>query len=150
MIREILRVIYTFITNALKALFDFLSRLLGFLFQKLIDFLKILLYPILFLVALLLYIFEKIAQVAVELFKVIFGISMVFVALIRGIFTTLAGFSYQTSTPSHGQWTSIFQNVAEGFGHFQLDTIAYILLFIVWFCTAFIGLRIITSMRGGG
>jgi hypothetical protein len=149
MLNSIFTAVYSFFQNLIAKSLAFLGNLLGFLFQKLIDFLKILFSPILILIAMIFYVISKVGTLIVTLIAVLIGIGKIFVSLIKGIFATLAGFSYTPTTPSNGQWTSIFQNVVGGLDFFQIDTLAYILLFLIWFATAFAAVNIISSMKGG-
>jgi len=149
MIGQILRAGWDFSMRLTQRVLSFLSSLLGHLFQTLFSFLKILLRPLFIVIALLLYFVYKIAELAVTLISLFLAIGKLLLAFIKGIFVTLAGFTYTPTTPHHGQWTSIFINVAGGFEKFQLDKIAYILQFGIWFGTAFAVVRIISSIRSG-
>lgn len=122
------------------------------LFQKLFEFLKWLLKPIFILIALIFYFIYKLGYVLILLFRVFLGIGKVLLSIVAGIFKTLAGFVFTPgSTPQEGTWSHVFENLSQyGLGFFQLDTIAYILLFLIWFSTAFIAIRIIANIRGGG
>ncbi|WP_052410478.1 hypothetical protein [Paenibacillus durus] len=150
MIGQILRAGWTFLERMFKRMFEFFSTLFGHLFQTLFHFLKILLRPLFIVVALLLYLVYKIAELAITLISVFLALGKLLLAFIKGIFVTLTGFTYTPSTPSNGQWTSIFNNVVGSLGPYQLDKIAYILLFCIWITTAFAAIRIIGSIRNGG
>lgn len=149
MIAQLLKHITDFFQNLFSVVLDFISNLFGYLFQKLFDLLKLLFNPIFILIAMIFYFIEKIATLVVLLFKVLLGIGMIFVSLVQGIFTTLAGFSYTPTARDDGQWSSIFGHISEGLGFFQLDNLAYVLMFLVWFTTAFYAVRILSSMSSG-
>lgn len=149
MIRQFLNSIYKFFQNLFKTTFDFLGNLFGYLFQKLIDFLKFLFSPVLILIALIFYFIYKLGVLVVKLLAVILGIGKIFFSLVKGIITTLAGFSWTPTSRNDGQWTSIFANMSQGMGSYQLDNVAYVLMFLIWFTTAFYAIRIISSMGGG-
>ncbi|MBY9087515.1 hypothetical protein KIH86_25335, partial [Paenibacillus sp. HN-1] len=87
---------------------------------------------------------------AISLIALFLSLGKLLMAFIKGIFATLAGFTYTPSTPSNGQWTPIFHNVIDSLGPYQLDKIAYILLFCIWISTAYAAIRIIGSIRNGG
>lgn len=150
MIGRFLKWIGDFFTNLFKVTFGWLADLFGYLFQKLIDFLKLLFKPFLILIAVIFYFIFKLGVLVVSLLKVIFGIAKIFVALLKGILATLVGLSWTPTTPSHGQWSSIFANLSNGMGSYQLDNVAYVLMFLIWFGTAFAAIKIITSMSAGG
>lgn len=149
MIGQFLSATWTFFERLFKSAFGFIANLFGFLFQKLFDFLKMLLKPVFILIAILFYFIWKIGELAILLLQVLLAIAKLFFSLVKGIFVTLAGFSYTPTTPQNGQWTSVFQNVMSGLDSYQLDVVAYILLFLIWFGTAFAAIRILSSMRGG-
>ena len=151
MIRRILQAGWTFFERLFKRLFEFLSTLLGSLFQTLFNFLKMLLRPVFIVIALVLYVVYKIAELAVTLLKLFLSIGRLLVMFVKGIFTTLSGFTFTPSSRSDGSWTPIFKSVVnDGLSFFQMDTLAYVLLFCIWFATGFAAIRIIASIRNGG
>ncbi|WP_404593004.1 hypothetical protein [Paenibacillus sp. RC73] len=126
---------------------SFLSDLMGGLFQALFNFLKMLLRPLFILVAMVLYLVYKIAEVAWLLIQIFYMIGKIVVAFVKGIFITLAGFTYNGNQADTGTWAPIIKNVATGLNGFQFDKIAYVLLFIIWFMTAWAVIRIIGSFQ---
>jgi hypothetical protein len=150
MIGQILHAGWTFLERMLRRLLEFLSSLFGHLFNALFSFLRILLRPIFIVIALVLYIVYKIAELAITLISVFLSLGKLLIAFIKGIFVTLTGFTYTPTTPHNGAWTSIFNNVVGSLGPYQLDKIAYILLFCIWITTAFAAIKIIGSIRNGG
>ncbi|WP_127490224.1 hypothetical protein [Paenibacillus ehimensis] len=149
MISDFLNWIGSFFQNLFKTLFGWIADLFGYLFQKLFDFLKFLLNPVLIVIALIFYFLYKLAALVLLLLQVLLAIGKLFVSMIKGLFMTLAGFSYTPTVRSDGQWSSIFSNLNRGLGDYQLDNLAYVLLFIIWFGTAFAAIRILSSMKGG-
>jgi hypothetical protein len=149
MIGSILNYIGGFFQNLTSVVFDFLGNLFGYLFQSLFDLLKLLFKPIFILIAILFYFIQKLATLVFLLLKIILGIGKVFVSLVTGIVTTLSGFTYTNTTRNDGTWTGLFSHVSDGFSYFQLDNVAYVLLFLIWFGTAFTAIRIISSMGSG-
>jgi hypothetical protein len=150
MIAQVLSYIGDFFTRLFNSTFGFLSKLFGFLFQKLFDLIKLLFKPIFILLGIIFYFVYKLGVLVITLLLLLLGIGKVFFALVKGIFLTLAGFSFTSSSPSNGQWTSVFTNVVGGMDSFQLSTVSYILIFLIWFSTGFAAIRIISSMRTGG
>jgi hypothetical protein len=150
MIGQLLKHITDFFQNLFSVVLDFISNLFGYLFQKLFDLLKLLFNPIFILIAMIFYFIGKIATLVVLLFKVLLGIGKIFVSLVKGIFITLAGFNYTPTVRNDGKWTSIFGHISEGFGFFQLDNLAYVLMFLLWFSTGFAAIKILSSMGSGG
>lgn len=150
MIANILNYIGNFFQNLISVVIGFLGNLFGYLFQKLFDLLKILFNPIFIVIALLFYFIGKLATLVFLLLQVILSIGKLFYSLVQGILTTLAGFTFTPTARDDGQWTSIFNHVTDGLSFFQLDNLAYVLMFMIWFSTAFAAVKIITSMGGGG
>lgn len=150
MIGQILRAGWTFLERMLQRLLEFLSSLFGHLFNALFSFLKVLLRPIFIVVALLLYFVYKIAELAITLISVFLSLGKLLMAFIKGIFITIGGFTYAPTTPNNGAWNNVFNNVVGSLGPYQLDKIAYLLLFCIWITTAFAAIKIIGSIRNGG
>jgi hypothetical protein len=149
MIGKFLGWIGTFFTRLTNSIIGFLGKLFGYLFQKLIDFLKFILKPFLIIGAILFYVLYKVGVLAITFLALLLGIGKLFFALVKGIFLTLAGFSFTPGARSDGQWTSVFQNVMTGFDSYQFGTLSYILIFLIWFSTAFAAIKILSSIRGG-
>lgn len=149
MIAQFLQWIADFFIRITGSIFGFLSNLFGYLFQKLFDLLKLLFSPIFILIAIILYFIFKLGELVLILLTLLLGIGKVFFALVKGIFLTLAGFSFTPTARSDGQWTSIFENVVDGMASYQLDTLSYILIFLIWFTFGFAAIRVLSSMRGG-
>lgn len=151
MIARYLRAFWTFLERIFQRLFNFLGDLFGNLFQLLFTFLKNLLRPVFVVIALILYLIYKIAELAIALLKLFLGLAKLMVMFVKGIFVTLSGFTFTPSVRSDGSWTPIFKNVvSNGLNYFQIDTLAYVLMFCIWFATGFAAIRIIGSMRNGG
>jgi hypothetical protein len=149
MIGQFLNWIGAFFTRIFNSTIRFLSDLFGYLFQKLIDFLSMLFKPLFILVAILFYFIYKLGELVITLLLLLLGVGKLFFALVKGIFLTLTGFTFTASTRDDGQWTSIFANVVDGLGSYQLETLSYVLVFLIWFATAFAAIRIFSSLRGG-
>lgn len=147
MIGQFLGWLGSFFSKMFKAGLKFIGDLFGNLFQKLFDLLKWIFNPVFILIAIIFYFLYKIAELLITLFLVFVGIGKVFFALVKGIFKTLAGFTFTPTTRNDGQWTSIFQNVVSGLDSYQLDVLAYVLLFLVWFVTGFAAIRILRSIK---
>ncbi|MMZ53862.1 hypothetical protein D1872_156680 [compost metagenome] len=151
MIREILNSVWTFFQRLFKTLFKVLADLFNKAFHSLFDFLQNLLRPVFVVIALVFYVVYKIAELAITLIKLFVAIGKVLVMFVKGIFVTLSGFTFTPSARSDGSWTPIFKNVVDnGLSFFQVDTIAYVLIFCIWFATGFAAIRIVSSIRNGG
>lgn len=148
MIFRFLNWIAQFFERLFQRSFEFFSKLLGGIFQTLFNFLKKLLQPIFVLIAVILYVIYKIGEVFVYLVKLFLAIGKMLIMFVKGIVATLAGFTYTPKTPSNGKWTPIFKHVVNDGLHFmQLDAVAYILLFSIFFGTAMAVIKIISTMR---
>lgn len=147
MIASLLDWIGTFFGRLLNSLIEFLSTIFGFVFGKLFDLLKLLFKPIFILIAIVFYLLYKVAELVLLLLQLLLGIGKVFFALVKGIFLTLAGFTFTPTARNDGQWTPIFTNIVDGLQFYQLDIVAYILQFGLWFGFGFAAIQIISSMR---
>jgi hypothetical protein len=150
MIAQFLGWIGDFFTRIFNTLTTFLSNLFGYLFQKLFDLITLLFKPLFMLIGIIFYLIYKVAELVITLLQLLLGIAQTFYALVKGIFLTLAGFSFTASTRDDGQWTSIFTNVVGGLDSYQLTTISYILIFLIWFSFGFSAIRVLSSMDKGG
>lgn len=150
MIRKILQAGWTFFERMFGRLFQFMADLFGHLFQTLFKFLKMLLQPIFIVIAVVFYFIYKIAELAVYIIKLFLMLGKLLLAFVKGIFATLAGFTFTPGTRSDGSWTPIFKNVVQGLETYQISTIAYILQFCIWFATGWAVIRILGSIRNGG
>lgn len=150
MIRQILQAGWTFLERMFGRMFQFMADLFGSLFQTLFRFLKMLLQPVFIVVALVLYFVYKIAELAVYIIKLFLILGKLVLAFVKGIFATLAGFTYTPRSQSDGSWTPIIKNVVSGLDTYQIGTIAYILQFCIWFITGWAVLRILSTIRNGG
>lgn len=137
--------------NILSSLITWIKSFFTGLFQGLFEFLKLLFRPVFILIAFLFYFIYQLGYIVMLIFQIFLGVGKVTISLVKGIFLTLTGFHYAPSSPVSGTWSNIFSNIAaNGLPYFQLDIIAYVLMFLIWFGTAFQAFRIISSMRGGG
>lgn len=150
MIARILRAGWTFLERMFSRLFEFIGSVLGHLFQLLFDFLRFLLRPIFVVIGLLFYVIYKIAELAITLIQLFLALGRMLVMFVKGLFQTLLGFTYSGVTPNNGSWTPIFKNVSQGLDYFQFDKVAYVLVFLIFFATAFVIIRQIGSIRNGG
>lgn len=141
--------VYDFFANLMSAALNGIMSMFKWLGQLIIDFLQILFAPIFYILGFAFYLIYKIGELAVTLIMVLFNIALIFVSLIKGIFATLAGLTYTPTSPDHGTWTSIFQNISQSYSLFQIDNIAYVLQFLIWLSTAYLAIKTLASMRGG-
>lgn len=144
--------LFGMIGSGISTVLSWIGSFFSNLFQALFDFLKFLLKPVFIVIALVFYFIYKLGYVLILLFSVLLMVGKVLLSLVGGIFKTLTGFSFTAgSAPTSGSWNNIFSELgSNGLGFFQLDLIAYMLLFIIWFITAFAAIKIISSLRGGG
>jgi hypothetical protein len=147
MIGSILSWIGSFLSNLFSAALSFLANLFGMLFSGLITVLKAIFKPILILVALIFYFVYKLGELILTLFVVLLAIGKLLYSLVMGLFNTLAGLTWTPSTPSHGTWSVMIGEVFTALEPYQLDKIAYLLMFVIWISTAFAAIKILT--RGG-
>ncbi|MBP3041762.1 hypothetical protein J9303_20175, partial [Bacillaceae bacterium Marseille-Q3522] len=99
----------------------------------------------------LLYFLYKIGVLAVKLFQLFFETGKMLWSLVVGFGRTLANLFY-TPRGSSGAagYSETIGKLFDNLSFLQIDVIAYILLFILWMCTAVGAIRLISSIRFGG
>lgn len=143
--------LFGFFGNLLSAALDWIGKLLTKLFNGLFALLKAIFMPILILIAIIFYFVFKLSELVFTLLKVLLAIGKLFYALVMGLLKTMTGFVFNPpAQPNHGSWTPVFKNVFGGFDYFQMDKLAYILLFIVWITTAVAAIKILSSFGSNG
>lgn len=145
MISQVLNWISGFFQNVFGVVLDFLGELLGYLVQGLITVLKLLFRPIFVVIGLIFYILYKIGQLVLLLFKVLLAIGKLVYSFITGLIKTLVGITWTPSAPDHGEWSSAIGQVFQALAPYQLDKIAYVLLFVIWMLTAWAAIKILTG-----
>jgi hypothetical protein len=156
------------IGTAFKKLFGFLGGLFGTLFgviwdgvkwlgnaitklfQNLLDVLIGFFKVIYALIDGLLYLLYMIGVLAVKLFLVIFEAAKVLWSLVVGFGRTLASLHYSPTSGSGNGYSTMMGKIFTDLKFLQIDTIAYILLFALWFVTAVAAIRLVSSIRVGG
>lgn len=147
MIANILNWFSGFFQNTFSVILKFLGDLFGYLFQGLINVLKAIFKPILILVAVIFYFIYKLGVLVITLFSVLLGIGKLLYSFVSGLFRTLAGLTWTPTTPQHGSWSQPIRNVFDALSLYQLDKIAYVLLFAIWIMTAVAAIRILARER---
>lgn len=150
MVAKFLNWIGDFFSNLFGSLLGFLSDIFGWLLKGIIEFLKFLFKPILILVAIVFYLIYKLGVLVVLLIKVLLAIGKLLYSFVIGLFKTLAGLVWVPTNPDHGAWSDPIRQTFVGLAPYQLDKIAYVLLFVIWIMTAFGAIRILTGGGGGG
>lgn len=166
MIGNIARVIMDFIVSVLMSIWGFLynlgeraftllyelfvwlGQLLQRLFQSLIDVLVAFFMVIYDLIRGLLYLLYMIGVLAVKLFLVLVELGKLLWAFVQGLARTVGSIFYtERSSGGHG-YSEMMGRVAEHLHLFQLDVLAYILLFAIWIMTALGVMKIIGNLKG--
>lgn len=120
------------------------------LFQGLIDIIIGFFEVIYALIDGLLYLLYMIGVLAVKLFLVIFNAAKLLWSLVVGFGNTLASLSYSPRSSSGNSYSEVIGRLFEMLNVLQIDKVAYILLFIIWFTTAVTAIKLISSIRVGG
>jgi len=126
------------------------GNLLKKLFQNLLDVLIGFFETIYALIDGLLYLLYMIGVLAVKLFLVIFEAAKVLWSLIVGFSKTLGSLAYTQQAGSGNGYSVMIGKVFKVLEPMQINVIAYILLFILWFITAISAIKMISSIRVGG
>lgn len=138
--------LFSVIWEAIVWLSKFIRDLFRELLQLLVNFFGV----IFELICCLLYLIYMIGVLAIKFFYVIFEAAKVFFSLIVGLGRTLASLKYsQQSTGGHG-YSEMIGKIMSNLNYLQMDVVAYILLFCLWFVTAISAIKLIASIRVGG
>lgn len=138
--------LFSLIWDAIK----WLGNLLKMLFQGLVDIIVGFFKVIYQLIEGLLYLLYMIGVLAVKLFLVIFEAAKILWSLIVGFGRTLASLSYSPRGSGGNGYSEMMGKIMGNLNVLQLDVIAYILLFCLWFITAVSAMKLISSIRVGG
>lgn len=136
--------------SVIWAAIKWIGNLLKMLFQSLIDLLIVFFTAIFDVIRGLLYLLYMIGVLAVKLFQVIFEAAKILWSLIQGFARTLASLSYSPRGSGGNGYSEMIGKIMTNLNVMQLDVIAYILLFILWFITAISAMKLISSIRVGG
>lgn len=154
---SIIVAIFTFFGNLFGKLFSllwevikWLGNLLRSLFQGLIDILLVFFNAIFDLIKGILYLLYMIGVLAVKLFQVIFEAAKILWSLIVGFGRTLASLHYTPRATGGNGYSEMIGKLMKNLSVLQIDVVAYILLFALWFITAVTAMKLISSIRVGG
>jgi hypothetical protein len=138
--------LFELIWQAITWIGSFLKKL----FQGLVDIIIGFFEVVYALIDGLLYLLYMIGVLAVKLFLVIFNAAKLLWSLIVGFGNTLASLSYSPRSSSGNGYSDILGRLFRSLDVLQLDVVAYILLFCLWFTTAIVAIKLISSIRIGG
>ncbi|EJP81007.1 hypothetical protein P4310_24840 [Bacillus thuringiensis] len=119
------------------------------LFQPFIDAILNVIQVFLDILDAILYFFYMVGVVIVKVFTLIFQTAKLLWSLVVGFGKTLASLQFTPGSSGHGYSAMIGKvfGIAESM---QLNSVAYIMLFILWFFTAISAMKLISSIRVGG
>jgi len=156
-IGEVFSSLFSFLADIFSKLFGviwegikWIGNLLKLLFQGLIDLLFVFFEAIFGLIAGLLYFLYMIGVLAVKLFLVIFEMAKLLWALVTGFAKSLASLQYTPRSTGGNSYSEVFGKLFTALEPLQLNSIAYILLFVLWFATAISAIKLLSSIRVGG
>ena len=120
------------------------------LFQGLIDLLVAFFTAIYQLIEGILHLLYMIGVLAVKLFLVLFEALKILWSLVVGFARTLGSLVYHPMSGSGNGYSEMIGSLFRYADVFQLNTIAVILSFAIWFGTAVGAMKLISSIRVGG
>lgn len=146
------------IGDAFKKLFGLLwevikwiGDLLYRLFQPVIDVIMNVIEVIFALIDAFLYFLYCIGLVVTKLFILIFQTAKLLWSLVVGFGNTLASLTYVPGFKTAGTgYTEVVGKIFKIIEPMQMNSVAYLLLFILWFTTAIAAMKLISSIRIGG
>lgn len=138
------------IGNLIWEAIKWIGDLIASLFQFLIDLLVMFFTAIFQLIEGILYLLYMIGVLAVKLFLVIFEAAKTLWSLIQGFGQSLASLRYTPRSSSGNGYSETIGKLFNSLEVMNLSSIAYILLFCLWFVTAITAIKLISSIRVGG
>lgn len=135
----------TQVFTAIKWLGQQIAKLFQFLIDVLISFFQ-LIYD---LIAGLLYLIYKIGVLAVRFFQVILETGKLLWSFVKGLVRTMGQLVYNPigASPNNAYSKDIGYVMAQANSALQLNSVAYILLFLIWIATAIAVINMISSIR---
>lgn len=131
--------------------FNNLFHMLANLFGKLMDGLYWLLQPLFSLLEMIFQFITYIGIIIVKIVYLVFTVAKMLIGLGAGLTKTIFGFGYSgRAVVLPHKYQDAFDHLTPWMSTIQMDRVAYVAKFIIWFFTAFIAIKIIGAMRGGG
>ena len=127
--------LFSGIVELFQSVFDVLITMLTFTFQ---------------LTWALYYFLYMIGVLAVKLFFVMFEAGKILMLLVVGFGNTLSSLFYSPSSSGGHGYSETISRLFNSLEVLQLNSIAYILAFCLWFITAVSAMKLISSIRVGG
>lgn len=150
------RALGSFLSNAfetlmgfLRSMFQWIGNLLSSLFQMLFDVLQAFFMVIYDLIRGLLYLIYMIGVLCVKLFQVLLALGKMLWQFVVGITRTMQSMVFKEIPSSGHGYSEVMGNVASVLHYFQLDVVAYILLFLIWIATGLGVIKLIPTIKGG-
>lgn len=125
-----------------------LYNLLAGLFQALFNVLEAFFTVIYDLIRGLLYFIYMLGVLFVKLFKVLLALGQMLWSFIEGITRTMQSMFFNELPSSGHGYSEVMGRVASMLHYYQLDVVAYILLFLIWLMTALGVIRLIPTIKG--
>jgi hypothetical protein len=127
-----------------------IGQLIKDLFQGLIDLIVGFFEVIYALIDGILYFLFKCGVLIVKLFILLFETAKLIWSLVVGFTKTLASLSYTPRGSSGTGYSATIGRLFDSLSVLQIDSIAYVLLFILWMFTAVGAIKLLSSIRVGG
>lgn len=139
--------LFSVIWSGLKWLGTQIQNLFKKLLEVIISFFRFIYY----MIDGFLYFLFSVGVVAVKVFLIFFELGKVLISIFVGFGKTLASFTYiQRSSSGNGYSDTIGRIMTAANDSLQLDVIAYILMFVIWFVWVVSAMKLLSSIRVGG
>lgn len=133
--------IYQFFSDVFGKLFSFLGSIFSGLFEGLKSLLVFIFTPLLQVIATIFYFLYKLGTLILAVIDLIYRLVVFFISVMKGLFTTLFGLSYNGATAAlPPRYQEVFDNIQPAFSILQLDKLSILLLWAVW---VFVGVAVI-------
>lgn len=129
---------------------QWLGKLLYKIFEPIIDFFKMILDVIFAIVDSILYFIYQVGVLIAKLFIILFETGKLLWSLIVGFAKTLASLNFSPRGSGGNAHSENIGKIFHMLEPLQLNAVATILLFLIWFTTAIAAIKYISSTRIGG
>lgn len=153
---DVFKKLFSFLGDAFKKLFNLLWDVIKWignfiykLFKAFIDAILKAVEVFFALIDAFLYFLYMIGVLVVKIFTIIFQTAKLLWSLIVGLGKTLASLTYVPHSSGNG-YSSTISKIFGAMEPLQINSVAYILLFIIWIFTAVSAIKLVSSIRVGG
>lgn len=148
MIKEFARYLFQLLEQGFELLISMMVHMFSQLFTALKDLLVFLFTPLLQLIGTIFYFLYKLGVLIVAVIELVFKLVFFFAYVMKGLFVTLIGLSYNGAAARiPTRYQEVFNQLDPALDFFQLDKVAVLCMWAIWI---FVGISIIKIIGARG